>query len=94
MQAVNRSYSGRYGFVETEMSWPITHMVAPAAEALRCGECHSENGRLEQVVGVYIPGRDAELLIDRIGFALALLTLITVMAHGALRILAYRKGRR
>ena len=35
-------YSGEYGFVETEMYWPITHMVAPASEAVRCQECHTQ----------------------------------------------------
>jgi octaheme c-type cytochrome (tetrathionate reductase family) len=94
MQAVNRSYSGNYNFVTTEMSWPITHMVAPAVEALRCGECHSKDGRLEGVAGVYVPGRDADPSIDRIGFALALIALLGVMGHGALRILAYVKDRR
>ncbi|MCB8983654.1 MAG: tetrathionate reductase family octaheme c-type cytochrome [Ardenticatenaceae bacterium] len=41
-------YSGEYGFVETTMYWPITHMVAPADEALQCNDCHTpENGRLD-----------------------------------------------
>ncbi len=93
MQAVDRTYSGSYGFVTTEMSWPITHMVAPADEALRCGECHSNNGRLQHVAGVYIPGRDADPWIDRIGYALALIALIVVIAHGGLRAVVYLKNR-
>jgi hypothetical protein len=92
MQAVSLPYSGKYDFVATEMTWPITHMVAPADEALQCEECHSRNGRLEGVQGVYIPGRDTTPLIDRIGFALALLTLLGVIGHGALRILTRNKG--
>jgi octaheme c-type cytochrome (tetrathionate reductase family) len=40
-------YSGQYGFAETEMFWPITHMVAPADQALVCADCHSEEGRLD-----------------------------------------------
>ncbi len=28
MQTVDKPFSGKYGFVETEMAWPITHMVA------------------------------------------------------------------
>jgi octaheme c-type cytochrome (tetrathionate reductase family) len=94
MQAVNLSYSGNYGFVATEMSWPITHMVAPAEEALRCDECHSRNGRLEGLEGVYMPGRGTHAWIDRIGFGLALLTLLGVIGHGALRILMRNKGRK
>ena len=46
-EVVGLDYSGQYDFAETEMYWPITHMVAPADEALQCAECHSENGPLE-----------------------------------------------
>jgi octaheme c-type cytochrome (tetrathionate reductase family) len=48
MQYAGLPYSGEYGFVETHMYWPITHMVAPASEALTCKECHTtEDGRLD-----------------------------------------------
>jgi len=47
MESANAPYSGEYGFIETEMYWPITHMVAPADQALTCQDCHSENGRLD-----------------------------------------------
>lgn len=40
-------YSGQYGFTETWMFWPTTHMVQPANQALQCADCHSENGRLD-----------------------------------------------
>lgn len=40
-------YSGQYGFTETWMYWPTTHMVQPAANALQCADCHSPNGRLD-----------------------------------------------
>jgi octaheme c-type cytochrome (tetrathionate reductase family) len=48
MESINLVYSGEYSFVETEMYWPINHMVAPAEDALRCTECHtrSEKKRL------------------------------------------------
>jgi len=42
MEYTGAPYSGEYGFVETEMYWPITHMVAPATEAVQCQECHTE----------------------------------------------------
>jgi octaheme c-type cytochrome (tetrathionate reductase family) len=41
------NYSGQYGFTETYMYWPTTHMVQPKENALQCAECHSENGRLD-----------------------------------------------
>jgi octaheme c-type cytochrome (tetrathionate reductase family) len=40
-------YSGQYGFAETEMYWPQTHMVAPKTEALQCQACHSDEGRMD-----------------------------------------------
>jgi octaheme c-type cytochrome (tetrathionate reductase family) len=40
-------YSGEYGFTRTDMYWPITHMVAPAGDALTCGECHGDAARLD-----------------------------------------------
>jgi len=40
-------YSGNYGFAETEMFWPSTHMVATKDKALQCQACHSEGGRMD-----------------------------------------------
>jgi len=40
-------YSGNYGFTETWMYWPTTHMVQPKENALQCTDCHAENGRLD-----------------------------------------------
>jgi octaheme c-type cytochrome (tetrathionate reductase family) len=36
-------YSGEYGFANTEMFWPTTHMVTSADQALTCGYCHGED---------------------------------------------------
>jgi hypothetical protein len=38
------------------------------------------------VEGVYIPGRDAHPWLDRIGFAVVLLTLIGFIGHGVARV--------
>ena len=40
-------FSGEYGFAQTTMFWPQTHMVAPKARALQCQACHSEGGRMD-----------------------------------------------
>jgi hypothetical protein len=40
-------YSGQYGFAETYMYWPTTHMVQTSDKALQCDSCHGENGRLD-----------------------------------------------
>ncbi len=47
MKSVGLPYSGEYGFVKTEFFWPITHMVAPASEAVQCQECHEPGGRID-----------------------------------------------
>lgn len=47
MKAAGQPYSGKYGWVETSMVWPVNHMVAPREKALKCGDCHGKNGRLD-----------------------------------------------
>lgn len=65
MKDAHAAYSGKYGFVKTEMSWPITHMVAPKADTLTCAQCHSKEGRLKNVKVIYTPGRgDNNQLLD------------------------------
>lgn len=62
MDYVGLPYSGQYGFVETEMYWPTTHMVAPANQALTCLDCHTaEGGRLDFAALGYSP-EDVERL--------------------------------
>ncbi len=39
-------YSGSYGFVQTEMYWPLSHMVSEKEKALSCAQCHSDKGRM------------------------------------------------
>jgi len=78
-------YSGQHGFVENEMFWPITHMVAPAESALQCAECHSKEGRLKNIDGVYLPGRDSNRYLDLFAIALVLGTLLGVLSHGLIR---------
>ena len=87
MAAAGLPFSGKVGFVETYSMWPITHMVAPKSQALRCSGCHTSGGRLEQVAGLYIPGRgsDHNRWLEIAGWGLAALTLLGVLGHGAAR---------
>lgn len=86
------AFSGDFGFVENEMYWPITHMVAPKEQALSCAACHSRDGRLANLAGFYMPGRDHSPWLDRIGLVAALGTLGGVLLHllGRL-VVAWRK---
>ena len=91
--AVGRPFSGRHEFVDTEMFWPITHMVAPAADALKCGACHAPGGRLAAVAGVRIPGANPWGTVDLIGAGLVLATLAGVLVHALLRLTSARRTR-
>ena len=86
-------FSGEFDFVETQMWWPTTHMVAPAEDALKCGECHAGDGRLAAIGGLYIPGRDLFATTDRIGLWLLALTVAGVIGHGVLRVLTHKPAK-
>ena len=92
MKAMGTEYSGEMTFVKTEMSWPITHMVAPKDDALECVQCHKENGRLQNIGGVYMPGTNNTPIIDFLGFAAALMALIGVLIHGGIRYYMSKRG--
>ena len=93
MKAAGKSenYSGEFGFVDTEMSWPITHMVAPADEALGCEDCHAPNGRLANIAGVYMPGTGHDGLAGLLGKLAVLAIALGVVGHTLLRWFAGRK---
>lgn len=84
-------FSGEFGFVENEMFWPITHMVAPKEQALDCASCHARDGRMEGLTGFYMPGRDRSVWLDRIGWFAVLATLAGVFVHLLGRIVIGRK---
>ncbi|MCB0236121.1 MAG: cytochrome C, partial [Anaerolineae bacterium] len=46
-QDAGLDYSGQFGFTETSMAYPTTHMVQPKENALQCNDCHGENSRLD-----------------------------------------------
>lgn len=49
MEQAGLEFSGQVGFIETEMYWPLNHMIPPADEAVKCIECHGvkEGKRLD-----------------------------------------------
>jgi len=56
MKEIDLAYSGSYGFVETEMYWPINHMVAPKEDALSCTNCHGKKGNRMNWEALGYPG--------------------------------------
>ena len=88
MKRVGLPFSGEYGFVETEMYWPVNHMVAPKEQAVSCAECHTRNnGRLASLTGFYLPGRDFNRRLDNFGSILFFGAIAAVFLHAMLRIL-------
>jgi len=43
MEYAEIPFSGKVGFIESKMYFPITHLVVPKAKALQCDACHSRN---------------------------------------------------
>ena len=92
MDYVGEPYSGEFDFVDTHMYWPITHMVAPKEQALDCESCHAKDGRLANLAGFYMPGRDPGGPVDRIGLAILLAAIAGVIGHAVLRLVMRRGG--
>jgi octaheme c-type cytochrome (tetrathionate reductase family) len=85
--ALNVPFSGEYDFVDSSYFFPTTHMVAPKQNVVGCAECHvRETGRLANVAGVYMPGRDRINLLDTLGWMAVLGSLLGVTLHGLGRI--------
>jgi octaheme c-type cytochrome (tetrathionate reductase family) len=94
MEYMDLSWSGELAFVDTAYHFPITHMVAPAENALQCSDCHARVGRLNALTGFYMPGRDRSRLLDAAGWLLVAVSLLGVCLHGAGRAVAARKRKR
>ena len=84
-------FSGEYDFLETEYFFQTTHMVAPKEESLACTECHSKNGRLANLAGFYIPGRDANKALNILGWGGVIAAFVGVSFHGAGRFVSRRR---
>jgi len=91
--ATGQPYSGQHDFVTTEMLWPITHMVAPARDAVACASCHTSvrQSRLGDLPGVYLPARDHNRWIDTLGWLAVIGALGGVLLHAGARVLTRRR---
>ena len=81
MASVNAPFSGKVDFIETDSSWPITHMVAPAR--MRCAALNAMQPaaawRRWQVSTSLAAPSDHAAGLDTAGWALAVLTLLGVL---------------
>lgn len=88
MEAYGREWSGKYDFIETEVYWPLNHMVSVKEETLSCTDCHtrSPKGRLAKLNDFYLPGRDYSKAVDYSGFAVIIIALLGVIIHAIKRL--------
>lgn len=93
MTYLGEEYSGSYGFVDTRMYWPITHMVAPAEDALGCESCHAPQARMAGITGVYMPGREMAPG-TMLGLLMLAAAVLGVLGHMVLRLIARAKENR
>ncbi len=94
MNRVGLPFSGEYDFIETEMYWPVNHMVSTADEALSCADCHTrDTGRLANLAGFYMPGRDHSAWLDFLAGMAIVMSLAGVLGHGAIRFVLHRRRR-
>jgi len=94
MENIGKKYSGHHCFVSTQMYWTLNHMVAPGEKSVSCIECHSSDGRLKNLAGFYLPGRDENSMVKIIGIGAIIISLIGVFVHALLRIISYAKQNR
>ncbi len=93
MEYMNEPYSGKFDFVDTEMFWPITHMVAPSEDAVECQSCHQKESRLADVPNIYLPGGQKEWGFN-IGLIMLIATALGVFGHALIRIFSHISRRR
>ncbi len=90
MRYSEQPYSGKYGWIQTELTIPIAHMVAPEGKSVGCDECHAPNGRLAGIEGVYLPGRDSSRMVEILGLIAIAGAALAAVGHGALRVVSQR----
>ena len=95
MKQIGLPFSGKISFIETEMYWPVNHMVATKEKTLNCNSCHNrENSRLAGLNDFYMPGRDFSKIVEFGGVWMLILTFVGVMIHGGVRIFLGFKARK
>jgi octaheme c-type cytochrome (tetrathionate reductase family) len=94
MKSIGLPYSGKFGWINTTMYWPLDHMVSTKDKSLQCTDCHTDNGsRLAGLNDFYMPARDHYGIVDILGKLLIILTLLGVIGHGSLRYYFNKKNK-
>ncbi len=86
-EALGLPFSGEFDFVETTYVFPTTHMVAPKDHVVNCSECHvRKEGRIANLTGFYMPGRNYNRWINTLGWVAVLGALLGISIHGMGRV--------
>jgi len=91
MRDENLPFSGEVGFIKTYSYWPTTHMVAPKGDAVACMECHSSEGRLKGMAGVYLAGSGSSKILDKAAWLVIGFSGLAIFIHLLLRLWAKRR---
>jgi octaheme c-type cytochrome (tetrathionate reductase family) len=92
MKEVNLPFSGNVSFINTEMYWPLNHMVSTKEKSVQCNECHTrDNSRLANLKDFYMPARDYNKFVDNTGIGLILVSIFGVIVHSAVRVTSRKK---
>ncbi|MFI5144581.1 MAG: tetrathionate reductase family octaheme c-type cytochrome [Ignavibacteria bacterium] len=92
MKEVNLPFSGKVSFINTEMFWPVNHMVSAKDKALQCTDCHDRNNsRLAALKDFYMPARDYSPFVENTGIGIIIITFFGVIIHGSIRITSNKK---
>lgn len=87
MKDVNLPFSGDITFINTEMNWPINHMVSSKDKSLKCIQCHTRNdSKLKNLKDFYMPGRDYNKAVDNGGTGIILISLVGIAVHSVMRL--------
>lgn len=95
MKSAGLPFSGKVSFINTEMFWPVNHMVSSKDSTVKCIECHTrKNSRLAGLNDFYMPGRDYNKFIDTTGVSILILSLVGIVLHGSFRIFSSKKNKK
>lgn len=94
MEEVDLPFSGNISFINTEMYWPVNHMVSSKDKSLDCIQCHNRHdSKLKGLNDFYMPGRDYNRIVDNGGIGIILVSIVGIAVHSIMRIGSSRKKR-
>ena len=85
-------YIGLMNLLGIERGVLVHPMVHGLENRVTLDALQRTDGRLRNITGIYMPGRDSHRWLDILGGGAAFFALLGVVGHGTLRIFGNRKG--